>query len=211
MPTMDYRNSAGEKVPGVTTVLREWGAKTPALVHSAWKLGYEGKNYRDEWGKKADAGSLTHARCEADIRGLPPPPLDAYDAATVEVSNKTFDAYLAWKAGSRLELVASEIAIVSEAHPFGGCIDAVGTLNGVPALLDFKSKTLYPDQIVQVAAYTHLWNEAHPDVQVETVHILGLTEGFHHHQPPASAITAGWELFLRLLDVYSLKRLVKAA
>lgn len=200
----------GQKVPGVTTVLREWGAKTPALVHSAWKLGSEGKNYREEWGKKMDAGSLTHARCEADIRGLPQPSVEGYAPEVVETSDKTFAAYRAWREGTRLELMLSEIPLVSR-HGFGGCLDAVGMLNGEAVLLDFKSKTLYAEQIVQVAAYRKLWNEHHPDMRLESAHILGLTEGFHHHQPTAEALDAGWELFLRLLDIYRIKKAVKAA
>lgn len=211
MPAIVYLNQQGEKVPGVTTVLREWGAKTPALVHAAWKLGFEGKNYRDEWGKKMDAGSLTHRRCEADIRSQPAPGCDGYSAEVVETSDKTFAAYQAWKSGSRLELVASEIPLVHPTLGFGGCLDAVGSLNGQAALIDFKSKTLYAEQIVQVAAYQRLWNSIHPETPLHTVHILGLTEGFHHHQPTQDALDAGWELFLRLLDVYSLKRRVKAA
>lgn len=211
MPQLIYRLKSGEQVPGVTTVLREWGAKTPALVHSAWKLGMAGVNYKDEWGKKRDAGSLTHLRCEADIKGQPAPSLEGWNPAVVEQSDLTFAAYLDWKRGTRLELLASEVPLVSEEWRYGGCLDAVGTLDGQPALIDFKSKTLYPDQIVQAAAYAHLWGEANPDVRIQAVHILGLSDGFHHHQPPADAIEAGMELFLSLLDVYSLKKRVRAA
>lgn len=211
MPQVIYKTSDGERVPGVTTVLGEWGSKTRALVHSAWKLGSEGKDYREEWGKKMDAGSLTHARCEAHIKGQPPPSTGGFPAEVVEVSDKTFGAFLAWLAGTKLELLASEIPLVSEKHRYGGCVDAVGTLDGAPVLLDFKSKTLYAEQIVQVAAYAALWDEHHPDVKITSCHILGLTEGFHHHQPPASALAAGLDLFLRLRDVYELKKAVKAA
>jgi hypothetical protein len=211
MPALIYRLKNGTQVPGVTTVLREWGAKTPALVHSAWKLGMEGINYRDVWGKARDAGSLTHARCDMDIKGLPPPIVEGWDPAAVAESDKTFAAYLAWKRGTRLELLASEIPLVSEAEEYGGCLDDVGTLDGGCALLDLKSKTLYPDQIVQVAAYRALWNENHPDVPIRSVHILGLTDGFHHHQPTDDQLDAGYEVFLRLLDVYRLKDRIKVS
>jgi hypothetical protein len=210
MPAIKYATKQGTVVSGVTTVIgSSLGWKTPGLVHWAWKLGTEGKDYKAERNKAADAGSLAHACAEARITEKPLPPIPEEHRAKVEGSLRAFDA---WRAESRIELVASEVALVSEAHGFGGCLDAVGTFDGVAALVDFKSsKDLYPDQVVQVAAYAHLWNENHPDVPIKAWHVLrwGPDGDFHHHSLSALSIAAGWRVFLAALEIYNLRKTVK--
>ena len=47
-PKGGYKLEDGTRVPGVTTVAGAYGDKG-GLVHAAWKLGSEGKDYRKEW------------------------------------------------------------------------------------------------------------------------------------------------------------------
>jgi hypothetical protein len=210
VPAVIYRNAEGVQVPGVTTVLgSSLGWKTPGLIHWAWKLGMEGKDYKAERNRAADAGTLAHACAEARITGKPLPPIPEEHRAKVEGSVAAFDA---WRAESKIDLVASEVALVSEKHGYGGCIDAVGVLGGAAQLVDFKSsKDLYPDQIVQAAGYSHLWTEAHPDLPIQGCHILrwGPEGDFHHHSLSATSIAAGWQVFLACLSIYQLRKSVK--
>lgn len=210
MPAIIYRTADGVQVPGVTTVLgSSLGWKAPGLIHWAWKLGIEGKDYKAERNKAADAGSLAHSCAEARITGKPLPSIPAEYAEKVAGSLAAFSA---WRAESKIDLVASEVALISEAHGYGGCIDAVGVFGGAAALVDFKSsKDLYPDQICQVAAYAHLWTEAHPDLPIKAWHILRWAPdgAFHHHSLSESSIAAGWRVFLAALEIYSLRKQVK--
>ena len=210
MGTFKYADKSGAKVPGVTTVLgSSLGWKTPGLMHWAWKIGSEGKDYREERNKAADAGTLAHACAEAIITGQPLPEIPEEHREKVEGA---VSAFRAWREASRLELVASEVPLVSEEHKYGGCIDSIGTLGVGAALIDFKSaKDLYPDVVVQVAAYAHLWNEAHPDLPITSWHVLRWSpEGaFAHHSLSAEQVAAGWRVFCAALAIYNDRNAVK--
>ena len=209
MPRIAYADKAGTKVPGVTTVLgSSLGWKTPGLMWWAWKLGSEGKDLREEREKAADAGSLAHACAEAIITEQPMPAIPEEFASKVSGAVAAFNA---WREQSRLELVASEVPLVSESHKYGGCLDAVGTFNGSAALIDFKSsKELYGDHVVQVAAYAKLWTENHPDLPIRAWHVLRWSEdgAFHHHSLSEAQIESGWRVFLAALTIYNERKAV---
>ena len=61
-PPQGYFNAAGERIPGTTTIIGRF-KESGALVHWAWKLGMEGKDYREV--RAADAGTAAHAMMEA--------------------------------------------------------------------------------------------------------------------------------------------------
>jgi hypothetical protein len=210
MPKLAYANKGGAKVSGVTTILgSSLGWKSPGLMWWAWKLGSEGKDLREERNKAADAGTLAHACAEALITGQPLPEIPEEHRAKVEGAVAAFKA---WREQTRIDLVASEVPLVSEKHGFGGCIDAVGTGAEGAILIDFKSsKDLYPDTVVQVAAYRALWNEHHPDVQIASCHVLRWDPegGFHHHKLSDLSVAAGWRVFLACLEIYNLRKTVK--
>jgi hypothetical protein len=210
MPRLIYADKAGTKVPGVTTVLgSSLGWKTPGLVHWAWKLGSEGKDYKAERNKAADAGTLAHACAEAIVtsRDLPEIPDEFRDAVNGNVS-----AFRRWLDYTRLRLVASEIPLVSEILKYGGCLDAVGVADEAAQIVDFKSsKDLYPDAIVQVAAYSDLWDENHPDLPIRGWNILRWSPdgAFHHHSLSADQIAAGRRVFRAALAIYNDRNAVK--
>jgi hypothetical protein len=209
MPRIAYADKQGAKVPGVTTVLgSSLGWKTPGLMHWAWKVGSEGKDYREERNKAADAGTLAHACAEAIITGrdLPEIPSEFYEAVMGNVA-----AFRRWLDYTKIRLLASEVPLVSEALRYGGCIDAIGTIDGATALVDFKSaKDLYPDVVVQVAGYKALWDENHPDLRVGTCHVLRWSPdgAFHHHALSAEQVQAGYRVFIAALAIYNDRKAV---
>lgn len=203
MPTRPYQLKDGSPAPGVTTILgSSLGWKTPGLMWWAWKIGKEGKSLQDERNKAADAGTLAHACAEAIITGQPKPEIPEEHRPAVEGAVRAFEA---WRDQSRIVLSVSEVPLVSEAHRYGGCIDAVGSLDGEAALVDFKSaKELYGDHVAQVAAYAKLWEENHPDMPLRAWHVLRWSPdgGFNHHQLSAAQIDSGWRVFLAALTIY---------
>src|SRR5215467_3652426 len=129
MPTIDYRID-GVRVPGVTTVIgTSLGWNKGALMHWAWSEGKEGRHYRDTQQAAADAGTLAHAMVEAHIQGVPlVPPPGTVDVETARLAYLSFDAFREWFDQSRIDLVETEMHLVSAAHRFGGTPDAVGRI-----------------------------------------------------------------------------------
>lgn len=212
MPTFEYRTADGTRVPGVTTALRQWGDGADALMYWAWDIGKQGKDLREERDSLANAGTLAHSLAEADIKGKPLPSLEGIDEETRAKVSAAFEAYKMWKASTRLEVVASEIPLVSETHRYGGCLDAIVVFDGAAGILDFKSaKRLYKKTVAQISAYEHLWSEAHPDLPIKHRHCLRWDEtgGFHHHAISDEWSATGWLIFHHSLELYRLAKLIK--
>jgi len=60
VPTQIYRTKDGVRVPSVTTIIGRF-KESGGLIHWAWALGMEGKDYRQVRDSAADAGSLAHS------------------------------------------------------------------------------------------------------------------------------------------------------
>jgi hypothetical protein len=212
MPTHPYEID-GEKVPSVTQILGMLGWKSYGLMYWAWNLGKEGKDLRDERDRLATAGSLAHAMAAAHVRGEDPEgALFATDPELAAKARASFDAYLRWRASSRLELIGAEVSLVHPTLLYGGTMDAVGMLDGAPAVLDYKSaKALYPDMVCQLAAYGELWSFHHPDLAVKSWHVFRWAEdgSYAHHDISASRIDAAFEAFTLARRLYELKRTIE--
>src|SRR5437899_12349786 len=101
----------GERVPGVTSVIGRW-KDSGGLIHWAWEQGRAGKDYRETRDAAADAGTCAHAMLEADIYGAT---FDAssYKPDTIEKASGAFKAYQEWKQQTQLQIVESEVSLVS--------------------------------------------------------------------------------------------------
>ena len=137
-----YVLADGTPVVGVTTVLGRF-KESGALIQWAYKRGKAGLDLYGSRDEAADVGSLIHAMVEADIHGLPLPEVPPEFA---DRCASGFRAWRTWRDGRNMEIVATEVPIVSERHRFGGTIDAIGKdANGL-CLLDWKSSNgVYAD------------------------------------------------------------------
>ena len=209
MPTQPYKTKDGKRVPGTTTIISKF-KESGGLIHWAWNLGMQGIDYNDRRDKAADAGTLAHALVEAHIRGhkvdLTREPQD-----TIQKAQKAFGAFLEWASGSKLQPQETELALVSEKHRFGGCLDSM-LVNGKLSLGDWKSSSgIYDDHLLQLAAYAILWEEAYPDRPLEGgYHIVRFSKvggEFEHrwwgYDNPR--MVAARELFLLYRRAYDLK------
>lgn len=158
----------GTRVPSVTTILSRY-KDSGGLIYWAWDLGKQGKDYREERDKAADAGTLAHQMIEQWAQGAQPSVTGASDV--VGKAHQAFNAFLEWAGQTHLQIIRSEVALISEQHRFGGTLDAM-LVNGKLSLGDWKSaNAVYADNLMQLAAYGVLWEEAHPDQPI--------TGGFH--------------------------------
>lgn len=202
-PAKGYFNKAGSKVPGTTTVIGAClGWNKQQLMWWANQQGLKGKNHRDEANKAADIGTEAHAMVEAHINRLSIPEGSPKAVAA-------YQEYIEWQKRTNIQIIGSEIALVSEAHQYGSTLDAMGTHDSAYELLDWKSSNgAYADHVIQLAAYGMNWVENNPDKPIQRVHLcrFGKEGGFHHHSWKWNDLLPAWDAFQCLLKLYMLKK-----
>lgn len=193
-PTQGYYNAAGDKLPGTTTIIGRF-KDSGGLVQWAYKSGREHERLVAQ-GKEAPrhlydvvdaaalAGNVAHDMIEAHILGTEFK--TDVDAATLAKATNSFNQFLEWREQSRIEIVATEKAYVSERYQFGGTVDAIGKDGkGRIVLLDWKtSNAVYQDYLIQLAAYALLLEECAPEWTPQGFHLLRVAKesaDFAHH------------------------------
>jgi hypothetical protein len=206
-----YVLADGTAVPSVTTVIGRF-KESGGLIHWAWKLGVEGRDYRDVRDSAANSGTIAHAMVESSIRGVEfVPPTDIDDDVLTRAA-QAFANYLLWARQSRLEAIDTERRLVSEKHRFGGTLDAM-LISGKLSLGDWKtSDSVYQDYLIQLAAYGLLWAENYPDRPIEGgYHLLRFAKDapdfvHYHFGDLKDAATA----FLLMRELFDLDKRLKA-
>lgn len=218
-PSHGYYSKAGDKLPGVTTICGIAKDSGP-LVMWAYKTGREherlvaqGKpaprHLYDVVDAAANIGTLAHECCEASIKGLPLPeiPNEVYGPVIM-----AYGQFQAWQSQTKLKIVATEVSAVSEKYRFGGTLDFICEIDGQLCLGDFKtSNAVYPEMLIQLAAYRELWNEINPEHPITgPSHLLRISKenaDFAHHS--YGDLSDAWQMFLRLREVYDLQAKLK--
>lgn len=206
MPTAasGYRTADGKRVPSVTTIISKF-KESGGLIHWAWQLGIDGKDYRTERDKAADAGTLAHSLVEQWIKGRQL--LIEGDEDTTKKAFNAFNIFLEWAQQTKLQVTDTEVALVSEKHRFGGTLDAM-LVNGKLSLGDWKtSNAVYSDYLFQLAGYAILWEENHPNRPIEGgFHLMRFAKEFpdfgHHYFAELEEAKRG---FLLMRDLYDIK------
>lgn len=215
-PKGGYKNAAGEKVPGVTTIIGRF-KESGGLIQWAYNCGKEGIDINAARDRAADAGTACHAMIDADLHGQDFDGL-AYDRAVLDKAEHAFLGFLDWRAQVQLKLVASEVSLVSEKYQYGGTFDAAMMGDNL-RLLDYKtSSAIYNDMLIQVAgAYSLLWQEHYPDQPLHGIDILRISKpeapddpvSFHHCHWSAEVIPVAQEQFLLFRRAFDLDKRLK--
>ena len=205
-----YHTKDGKRVPGVTTVLSRF-KESGGLIHWAWNLGKEGKDYREVRDKAADAGTLAHEMVENFIHNQPVIWSDK-PADIAEKAMKSFGAFQEWARQTQLVVTHTEMPLVSERYRFGGTFDAI-LVNGKRAMGDWKtSNSIYSEYLAQIAAYAILWEENFPDQPIDGgFHLLRFDKeygDFHAHW--WGELEAGKRYFLAIRAAYDEDKELKA-
>lgn len=215
-PAQGYRLADGTRVPGTTTITGRF-KDSGGLIFWAWEQGRDGKDFRETRDAAATAGTLGHEMIEAEIVGRPVVIPANVDPKLLELARGAFDSFKVWQEQTKIMIVATEEAMVSEAHRFGGTLDALGVgVDGELAILDWKtSNGIYADYLCQIAAYRALWHETHPDQKkIQRAHLLRVGKefgDFHHHSWPGPVLDVAWEAFLHMRKLYDLDAQLKKA
>lgn len=220
MPTPKSGYSwAGEKLPGTTTVIGRF-KDSGGLLQWAFKQGQSGAAHLYEQAEKAaDIGTLAHEYIEQHINGYPVV-YDANDEKQCK-ANQAFTQYIEWERQTRIELVSKfqEIQLVSPKYRFGGTPDAIGRFDGNYVLLDWKSSNaVYPDYLVQIAAYKHLIEEGvsmdtgEPlGIQIAACHLLRVSKDFPDFEHRSfTDLELPWRQFVRFREAYEDDKVLKA-
>lgn len=204
-----YRLADGKRVPSVTTITKRF-ADSGGLIRWANQQGLDGKSLEEERDAAADAGRLAHAWIEASIFGRP---LERPHWATDEMceqAKRALASFRDWAEEVRLEVLETEMPLVSEQHRFGGTMDCLAIVSGKLAILDWKSgKSIYGDFIVQQAGY-HLLLEGRGDAHLpERICVLRIGKqyaDFHYHSWGQDVIALARKSFLMQRELYDLDR-----
>ncbi len=216
-PKAGYRTKNGKRVPGVTTVIGRFADKG-GLMWWAFDQGKaaergEIESLYDKRDEAAASGTLAHDMIELHLAGK-----DQMEAVTdqskeiIEKACKGFAAFELWAAQSRMEVIETEIPLVSEKYRFGGMPDAMIMMNGKLLIGDWKTgNKVYPDALIQVGGgYKILWEENHPSEKIEGFEIMRFSKEeadfahFHFDQ-----LDDAQEQFLLFLKAYELDKKIK--
>jgi hypothetical protein len=211
MAAIKYVNQKGDRVPGVTTVIgQNLGWNKNALLFWANKCGLDGRYHYDVSQKAADSGTCAHKLIEAHIKGIECP--DTFSDEILEKGEMALLNFVQWSEMVEFEPLQTELSIVSNVMDYGGTIDCIAKIRGKKVLFDWKSGSgVYPDHIIQLEAYRHLYDEWFSDVPIEDgftiLRIDKETVSFdwaYRYQVPEA-----WEAFQILLRLHQIKPKVK--
>ena len=206
-----YTTKDGSVVPSVTTIINRF-KDSGGLIWWAWNEGKAGRDFRDTRDKAADSGTIAHLMVDAEIRGTTWTAPADIDEGVLARAEQAFGNYREWRRQTSLEPVESELRLVSEKHRFAGTLDAM-LISGRLSLGDWKSSNgVYPDYLLQLAAYGLLWEENFPDRPIEGgFHLLRFAKDapdFAHYHFGELSIAA--RAFLLMRELYDLDKVLKA-
>lgn len=204
-----YKLASGARVPSVTTITKRF-AESGGLIRWANNQGLEGKSLDEDRNAAADAGRIAHDMIEATILGKPfVRPHWATDSMLDQARN-AHSQFVDWSSEVSLEVLETEMPLVSEEHRFGGTFDALAMVSGRLVTLDWKSgKSIHADFIVQQAGY-HLLIEARGDEPLpERFCVLRIGKqytDFHYHSWGQDVIAIARKSFLMMRELYELDK-----
>ena len=221
-PAKGYVNDAGERLPGVTTILGM--LDKPALIGWAGKLcaqaGWDAAKANDpvpRWNEvcygqrdqAASDGTRAHDLFEQLLLGNN---VQRTEADT-DAAWQAFENAKAWKDGLSItfEVWPHERPLVDLSLGFGGTPDAIAKLSDGVALADWKTGGIYPEMLAQLAAYRHLLKVCE-GIDVSGCHLVRFHRehgDFHHHHFADDALDLGWAVFSALLKLYPAWQILK--
>ena len=216
-PKAGYRLKDGTRVPGVTTIIGRF-KDSGGLMWWAFEQGKaaergEIESLYDKRDEAAESGTLAHDMIELYLRGDQPDSVikDDQSAEIVRKAWRGFNSFLKWADQTRMEVIATEESLVSEKYRFGGTPDAIMRANSKLLLGDWKTgNKLYPDMLIQLAAYKQLWEENHPKDKIEGFEMMRFSKEeadfVHAH---FDQLDDAWEMFLLYRKAYDLDKKLK--
>lgn len=198
---IQYKNSLGENIVGVTTVINI--LDKPALlpwVAKITKEGHDWQRYRDAMG---DSGTLTHLRILHHLKHTEPD-LSEYSPATIKLSDNSMLSFYEWERSHKLEPIFIEEPMVSNKYNYGGTPDYIGLVNGRLEIVDFKTGGLFLSVVLQLSAYQQMAIERNLNVEYCRGLSIPRSENEGFREELYHKIDDEFKIFLNCLSIYNL-------
>ena len=210
-----YRNAHNEIVPGVTTIVGKLDdGKSNALASKANELGLQNIVSSKLWNNLAEIGTLSHALVMDYFKSEETDTSD-YSKEQIDRAENSHLSWLEWVKDKKIEPIGIELALVSEEHQFGGCIDFFGKIDDYLILADYKTGGIYREHYIQLCGYYGLLKENNYLSQFVPKPVKGLILGIPRTPDEKflevyyTEFERGWQIFLHLREVYDLLKGVK--
>lgn len=207
-PRRIYKDKNGVRLCGVTTFLGV--LNKPALVKWANRLGFKKIDSSKYVDGMATIGTCCHYMIECDAKGEEPD-LSEYSKETIDKAENGYLKWLEYKDNNNVEVIGSELELVSETEKFGGTIDLVAKVNGVNTLIDIKTSGsgIYDEMRIQVAAYAYLLTEHEYEIEDIVILRVGRSEEEGFEVEKVQNIDTLFKIFKCAKDIYNLKKELK--
>lgn len=204
-----YKTNEGKRVASVTTLINgNLGWNKQVLINWSVRQALDGQDPDKIKEKAADIGTLAHYLIECHIKEEKPV-LKEYSNEHIQIAKNALKAYKQWEKKHHLKYIDSELPLVHEDMLYGGTIDLVAEVDGGICIIDFKtSNNIYPEHIIQVAAYRELYQHVY-NKPVQACHILKLSKedsSFEHHALSNEKLDKAYKAFLDCLDLNDIRK-----
>ena len=203
-----YRLETGKRCPGVTTITGQLGWNKQVLINWSNKQGLAGINVNKYVDDKAEIGTLAHKIVTDSLLGNTTC-TDDYSMNQIKYAQNAADSFFHWAKGKKIEPILIETPLVSERLGYGGTPDIFAKIDGVKELIDLKTGNgIYSEMVIQVTAYQQLlYENGHEGEKVRILNIPRTKgESFIEKEVTPEMGSAAWEIFIKLLEIYKLKK-----
>ena len=207
-----YKVLSGKRVPGTTTITGALGWSKQVLINWANRMGLQRIDTLKYVDDTAEIGTLAHKIVTDYLLGKKTD-TDDYSKNQIAAAENSALSFFEWAKGKQLEPILIERPLVSESYLYGGMMDIYALVDGTLELIDLKTGAsgIYPEMVIQVAAYRQLLIEnGHP---VESVRILNIPrtgdEAFIEKKVSKKHCITAWMIFRNCLNIYQLKKNLK--
>jgi hypothetical protein len=181
----NYVLQNGNRASSVTTIINAmlgWNKNT--LIAWAKRMTAQGEDADAVMREAGRIGTLTHLLIQGFFQGF-------------DVDTRGFKE---WYEGAGMKILASELVLVNEELQVGGTVDAIAKKDNELIVVDWKTSKggPYPEMIVQLGAYTFMYEAAQPKAKVSHGIIMrfGKEDGkFHQHVIDRKKLDAGAQVF----------------
>ena len=207
----NYVLKDGRRAASVTTIINNqlgWNKNT--LIAWAKRITAQGDDADAVMREAGDVGTLTHLLIQGYLQGFDVDTRD-FTPNQEEQALKAFFGFKNWYDKAKFKALASEFALVNEELRVGGTVDCIGKIDGDLVLVDWKTSKggPYPEMMVQLGAYTMMYEAAQPraDVKYGIIMRFGKEDSkFHKHVIDREKLDAGAQVFRHCCALYDLRR-----
>jgi hypothetical protein len=196
----NYVLKDGKRASSVTTIINKiLGLNKNALIAWAKRVTMQGEDADAVMREAGEIGTLCHMLIQGFFQGIDISTRD-FTPNQEEKALKAYFGFKQWYDKSDFKALGAEVTLVNEELRVGGTIDAIGKMGDDLVVVDWKTSKggPYPEMIIQLGAYTYMYESAQPKAKVSYGMIMrfGKEDGkFHKHVISREKLDAGAQIF----------------